>query len=82
MKKSRLKNKANKPTIEEDEPNVSKLNNKMKKAYFKEKLSKGNNVKDFQNYCKIYITNKGIGNDDRIILFGKDEISNKDSDIF
>ena len=74
MKRSRLKNKANKSTIEEDEPNVSKLNNKMKKAYFKEKLSKRNNVKDFKNYCKIYFTNKGIDNDERIVLFGKDEI--------
>ena len=59
----------------------SKLNNKLKKTYFKEKLPKGNNVKDFWNYCKPYFTNKGICNDDRIILVENDKILNKDSDI-
>ena len=47
----------------------------------KEKLPKGNNLKDFWNYCKPYFTNKGICNDDRIILVENDKILNKDSDI-
>ena len=88
MKRSRLKNKANKSGKEEDKRlyniqrnKVSKLNNKLKKAYFKENLPKGNNVKDFWNFCKPYFTNNGICNDDRIILVEKDKILNKDSDI-
>ena len=54
MKRSRLKNKANKSSKEENKRlyniqrnKVSKLNDKLKKIYFKEKLPKGNNVKDF-----------------------------------
>ena len=88
MKRSRLENKANKSGKEEDKRlyniqrnKVSKLNNKLKKTYFKEKLPKGNNVKDFWNYCKPYFTNKGICNDGRIILVENDKILNKDSDI-
>ena len=88
MKRSRLKNKANKSGKEDDKRlykiqrnKVTKLNNKLKKTYFKQKLPKGNNVKDFWNYCKPYFTNKGICNDDRIILVKKNEILNKDSDI-
>ena len=88
MKRSRLENKANKSGKEDDKRlykiqrnKVTKLNNKLKKTYFKQKLPKGNNVKDFWNYCKSYFTNKGICNDDRIILVGKNEILNKDSDI-
>ena len=88
MKKSRLKNKAKKLGKEEDKRlyniqrnKISKLNDKHKKIYFKEKLPKGNNVKDFWNYCKPYFTNKGICNDGRIILVENDKILNKDSDI-
>ena len=65
MNRSILKNKANKSGKEEhkrlyniQQNKFSKLNNKLKKIYFKEKLPKGNNVKDFQNYCKSYFTNK------------------------
>ena len=60
---------------------VSKLNHKLKKTYFKEKRPKGNNVKDFWNYCKLYFTKKGICNNDSIILVENDNILNKDSDI-
>ena len=83
MKRSRLKNKANKSGKEEDKRlyniqrnKVSKLNNKLKKTYFKEKLPKGNNVKDFWNYCKPYFTNKSICNDDRIIIVENYQILN------
>ena len=88
MKRSRLKTKANKSGKEEDKRlyniqgnKVSKLNNKLKKTYFKEKLPKENNVKDFCNYCKLYFKNKGICNDDRIILVESGKILNKDSNI-
>ena len=54
MNRSILKNKANKSGKEEhkrlyniQQNKVSKLNNKLKKIYFKEKLPKGNKVKDF-----------------------------------
>ena len=87
MKRSRLKNKANKSGKEEDKRlykiqrnKVSKLNI-FKKKYFKEKLPKGSNVKDFWNYYKPYFTSKGICNDGRIILVENDKILNKDSDI-
>ena len=88
MRKSRLKNKANKSSKGEDKSlyniqrnKVSKLNNKLKKTYFEEKPPKGNNVKDFRNYHKPYFTNKGICNDDRIVLVENDKILNTDSDI-
>ena len=64
--RSRLKNKANKSGKEDkrlyniQRNKVSKLNNKLKKTYFKEQLPKGNNAKDFWNYCKLYFTNKGV----------------------
>ena len=88
MKRSRIKNKANKSGKEEDKRlyniqrnKISKLYYKLKKTYFKEKLPKGNNAKDFWNYCKPYFTNKGICNDGRIILSENDKILNKDSDV-
>ena len=64
MKRSKFKNKANKSGKEEDKNlyniqrnKVSRLNNKLKKkTYFKENLPKGNNLKDFWNYCKRYFT--------------------------
>ena len=88
MKRSRLKNKANKSGKEEDKRlyniqrnKVSKLNNKLQKTYFKENLPKGKDVKDFQNFCKPYVTNKGICDNDRMILVENDKILKKDSDI-
>ena len=60
---------------------VKKLNKKLKKAYFKEKLSEGKDVKDFWNFCKPYFTNKGVCNDEKIILAEKEEVLRKDSKI-
>ena len=74
MKRSRLKNKANKTNSKEDvklykiQRIVTKLNKSLKKGYFKEKLPKGKSVQDFWNCCKLYFTNKGICNDESIIL--------------
>ena len=88
MKRSNLKNKANKSGKIEDKKRykiqrnvVTKLNNKLKKAYFKEKLPKGKNVKDFWNFCKPYFTNKGLCNDKRVILVEREEVLRKDSKI-
>ena len=61
---------------------VRKLNNKLKKTYFKEKFPKRNNVKDSWNYCKPYFADKGICNDDKIILVENDKVLYKDSDIY
>ena len=65
MKRSNLKNVANKSTKIEDKKRdktrrnvVTNLNKTLKKAYFKEKPPKGKDVKDFSNFCKPYITNK------------------------
>ena len=71
MKRSRLENKANKSGKEEDKMPYNIKKNELDKTYFKEKLPKGNNVKDFWNYCKPYFTKKGIWNDDRVILLKK-----------
>ena len=78
MKKSKLYNKANKSGKEKNKRlyniqrnKVSKLYNKLKKTYFKEKLPKRSNVEDFWNYSKPYFTNKCICNDDRIVYLLK-----------
>ena len=69
MKRSNLKNIAHKSSKIEDKKRykiqqnvVTKLN---KKAYFKEKLPKGKDVKDFWNFCKPCFTNKGVSNDEK-----------------
>ena len=42
---------------------------------------KGKDVKDFLNFCKPYFTNKGVCNDEKILV-EKEEILRKDSKIF
>ena len=88
MKRSNLKNIANKSGKIEDKKRykiqrnvVTKLNKKLKKAYFKEKLPNGKDVKDIWNFCKPYFTNKGVCNDEKIILVEKEEVLRKDSKI-
>ena len=88
MKRSNLKNIANKSGKTEDKKRykiqrnvVTKLNKKLKKAYFKAKIPKGKDVKDFWNLCKPYFTNKGVCNNGKIFLFEKEEILRKDSKI-
>ena len=44
---------------------------KTQKKYFKEKLSKERDVKDFWDLCKLYFTSKGICKDDKITLAEK-----------
>ena len=88
MKRSNLKNIANKSGKTEDKKSykiqrnvVTKLNKKLKKAYFKAKIPKGKDVKHFWNFCKPYFTNKGVCNDEKIILVEKEEVLRKDSKI-
>ena len=75
MKRSNLKNIAHKSGKTEDKKRykiqrnlVTKLNKKLKKAYLKEKLPKGKDVKDFWNFFKPYFTNKGVCNDEKNIF--------------
>ena len=75
MKRSNLKNITNKSgkiegkkCYEIQQNVVTKLNKKLRKAYFKEKLPKGKDVKDFWDFCKPYFTNKVVCNDEKIIL--------------
>ena len=88
MKISNLKIIANKSGKTEDKKRykiqrnfVTKLNKTLKKAYFKEKLPKGKNVKDFWNFSKCYFTDKGVCNDEKMILVEKEEVPRKDSQI-
>ena len=85
-KRSNLKNIANKSgKIEEKKCYkiqlnfVTKLNKNLKKTYFKEKLPKGKDVKYFWNFCKPHFTNKGVCNNEEIILLEKEEVLRKDS---
>ena len=59
----------------------NKINKKLKKAYFKEKLPKGKDVKNFWNFCKPYFTNKGVGNAEKMILVEKEKVLRKGSKI-
>ena len=88
MKRSRLKNKANKSKKVEDfrkykiQRNiVTRLNKRLKSLYFKTKLPKGREVKDFWNFCKPYFTNKVICKDENIILVENDEIIRENNKI-
>ena len=38
-------------------------------------------LKDFQNFCKSYFTDKGVCNDEKIILVEEEEVPRKDSKI-
>ena len=67
MKRSNLKNIANKPSKIEDKKRckihrnvVTKLNKKLKKVYFKEKLPKGKDVKDFGNFFKPFLLTRAF----------------------
>ena len=88
MKRSRLKNASNKTGSKEDlklskiQRNVvTELNKSLEKVYFKEKIPKGENVKDFWNYCKPYFTSKVICNDELIILVENDKSLRKNAKI-
>ena len=84
MKRSILKIIANKSGKIEDKNTykiqrhiVTKLNKKLKNDYFKEKLLKEKDVKDFWDFCKPYFINKGVCKDEKIILVEKEEVLRK-----
>ena len=88
MKKSKLKNIANKSgkngykkRYKIQRNVVTKLNKKLKKVYFKEKLPKGKDVEYISNFCKPYFTNKGVCNYEKLILLEKRKVLRKDSKI-
>ena len=85
MKRSNLKNIVKKSGKIESKKRykiqrnvVTKLNKKYKKAYLKEKRSKGKDVKDFFEPC---FTNKGVCNDEKIIFIENEEVLRKYSKI-
>ena len=87
MKRSNLKNIVSKSGKIEDKKHkiqrnlVTKPNKELNKAYFKEKLPKGKDVKDFWNFCKPYFTNNGVCNDEKLILVEKEQVLRKDSNV-
>ena len=91
MKRSRLKNKANKSQLpanlsryKKQRNLVVKLNKKHKKEYF-ENLNVATNSKPFWDKCKPYFSNKHEKGDFNIMLIEKDEIllkNKKIADVF
>ena len=75
MKRSPLRNKANKSQLPAD-----KLNKKYKKEYF-ENLNVATNSKPFWDKCKPYFSNKNAKGDSNIMLIEKDEILLKNKKI-
>ena len=87
MKRSPLRNKANKSQLPADLPKykkqrnlVVKLNKKHKKEYF-ENLNVATNSKPFWDKCKPYFSNKNAKGDSNIMLIEKDEILLKNKKI-
>ena len=81
MKRSKLKNKANKSKLLIDIANfkkqrnyVSKLNKKCKVDYFNNVMDTSNTSKPFWNTCKPYFSNKHAKGDSKIILNETDNI--------
>ena len=90
MKRSRLKNKANKSQLPADlskykkQRNLVVTLNKYKKEYF-ENLNVATNSKPFWDKCKPYFSNKHAKGDSNIMLIEKDEIllkNKKIADVF
>ena len=87
MKRSRLKNIANKSQLPADLSKykkqrnlVDKCNKKHKKEYF-ENLNVATNSKPFWDKCKPYFSNKNAKGDSNIMLIEKDEILLKNKKI-
>ena len=83
MKRSQLKNKANKTKSIDDlikykkqRDLVVKLNKNCKKEFF-DNLETKNNSKSFWDKCKPYFSNKHSKGNSDILLMGKDELLRK-----
>ena len=87
MKRSKLKNKANRTKLQDDiakykkqQNLVVKLNRGSKLRYFDStEISK--NSKPFWNECKPYFSNKHAHGDSKIILIEKEEITNNSNEV-
>ena len=87
MKRSRLKNKANKTQLFSNKQNykkqrnlVTKLNKHLKKEHF-ENIEDNIDSKNFRNKCKPYFSNKYNTGDSKILLIENEEIVNESSEV-
>ena len=87
MKRSKLKNKANRTKLQEDIPKdkkqrnlVVKLNKDSKLRYFNN-IETSKNSKPFWNECKPYFSNKNTHGDSKIILIEKEKITTNSNEV-
>ena len=87
MKRSRLKNKANKTQLPSDKQNykkqrnlVTKLNKQFKKEYF-DNIEANTDSRNFWNKCKPYFSNKYDTGDSKILLIENEEIINESTEV-
>ena len=87
MKRSRLKNKANKTQLPSDKQNYkkqrnffTKLNKQIKKKHFK-KIEDNIGSKNVQNKCKPYFSNNYNNGDSKILLTENDKIINESAKV-
>ena len=87
MKRSKLKNKANRTKLQEDIAKykkqrnlVVKLNRDSKLRYF-HNIETSKNLKPFWNVCKPYFSNKHAHGDSEIILIENEKITNNSNEV-
>ena len=87
MKRSKLKNKANRTKLQDDIAKykkqrnlVVKLNRDSKLRYF-DNIEISKNSKPFWNECKPYFSNKHDHGDSKIILIEKEKITNNSNEV-
>ena len=87
MKRSKLKNKANRTKLQEDIAKykkqrnlVVKLNRDSKLRYF-HNIEASKNSKPFWNVCKPYFSNKHAHGDSKIILIENEKITNNSNEV-
>ena len=87
IKRSKLKNKANRTKLQEDIPKhkkqrnlVVKLNRDPKFRYF-HNIETSKNSKTFWNLCKPYFSNKHAHGDSKIILIENEKITNNSNEV-
>ena len=88
MKRSRLKNRANKTGSPSDillfkkhRNFVARLNKIEKREFFQKQEPNGHSSKSFWNYCKPFFSKKALTDDGRIVLVENESIISKDTNI-
>ena len=87
MKRSKLKNKANRTKLQNDIAKYKKLRNLVvklnrdSKLRFFDNIEISKNSKPFWNECKPYFSNKHAHGDSKIILFEKEQITKNSNGI-